>query len=327
MKKQLNDNLVKLVDILSDGQYHDGTHLGKMLKMTRSAIWKAIKKLEAHGVQIGSTKGKGYVLLEPLRLLDKYKISQQLTHKKIGLDVFEVLTSTNEYLKSFKHQTEIKICLTEKQTHGKGRLNREWYSPFGQNIYLSCYYPFRKDMSELAGLSLVTSLAIIKVLKLYGIAQNLFVKWPNDILYENKKISGSLVEIQGETNGVSHAVIGIGVNVNMIHHSSRHISQPWTSMKKILNVYIDRNDFCSSLINHLISYLHKFTLHGFAVFTEEWLQADCLTNKVVMLKNINEKVQGQVVGINEQGFLIVRLLDGAMRIFSSGDTSIIKETK
>lgn len=325
MARKLNTNLVKMVTILSDEAYHDGNTMGEKLKMTRSAIWKAIKKLENYQIAIDSVKGKGYALREPLLLLDAAKIKRGLD-EKVELEIFETMGSTNDYLKQDKKHKGIKVCLAEQQTKARGRLNRDWYSPFGQNIYLSCLFPCQKDISELSGLSLVTALAIVETLKSYGVGRDLLVKWPNDIIYGNKKLSGTLIEIQAETHGRAEVIIGIGINVNMLHDGDNHISQAWTSVRKILGVYVDRSELCARLINQLLIFLRQFEREGLAAFTREWMQMDCLTNHLITLQNVNQKVKGRVTGINEQGHLLLALSDGSIRAFASGDTSIVKKT-
>lgn len=325
MLKTASSSFIKLVSILNDGQYHDGTSLGEKLNMTRSAVWKAIKKLISYDIKLDSIKGKGYALLEPLILLDANKIKRLLSNDKVTLNLFESIGSTNDFLKTLQHKPSktTQICLAEQQTEGRGRLNRDWYSPFGKNIYISCLFPFQKDISALAGLSLVTSLAMWKTLNGFGITNNLYVKWPNDILHAGKKISGNLIEIQAETHGVCSAVIGMGINVNMLL-DDQNISQTWTSMRKILGTYVDRNEVCARLIDNLVESLVTFENKGFATFADEWMAIDYLANQTVTLKCINEKVQGKMVGINEHGQLLLRLADGKIQAFSAGDTSIAK---
>lgn len=324
MIKKINTSLVKVVNILSDGEYHDGTSLGEALNMTRSAIWKTIKKLQNYHIKIDSVKGKGYALLEPLSLLDSAKIKKKLHGEKCDISLFESIDSTNAYLKSYRNNKGTKICLAEQQTQGRGRLNRDWHSPFGQNIYMSCLYSLQKDISELAGLSLVTALSIVKTLKEFGMDDQLLVKWPNDILYDGKKIAGGLIEVHAEAHGLSVVIIGIGINVNMME-DEQQVSQPWISMRKALNHYVDRNDLCALLINNLFNYLQRFNEHGFAAFISEWMAHDCLMQKVVTLKNLNEKVTGKVVGVNDHGYLLLKLADGKVRAISSGDASIVKK--
>jgi len=323
MQKKLNKTLIKLAAILNDGEYHDGNSLGEQLGMTRSAVWKAIHKLENYEVKFDSVKGKGYALLEPLILLDAQRIKKKLT-EKVDITIFESIDSTNDYLKSLKSAKQRSVvCLAEQQTKGKGRLGREWYSPFGKNIYLSCLYPFQKDVSELAGLSLVTGIAIFRTLQDVGVNKKLYLKWPNDVLYDNQKLSGTLIEIQAETHGASHAVVGIGINVNMLGGDA--ITQAWTSLQKILDKYVDRNDLCALLINHLIACFRQFNEYGFASFINEWMDAEYLANRAITLQNLHEKIEGKVVGINEQGHLLLKLANGKVRAFSSGDASIVKK--
>jgi len=317
--RKFNNNLLKVVSLLQDGAYHDGTSIGKTLRITRSAVWKAIKKLQDYQVMIDSVKGKGYALKQALILLDANKIKPQLKND-VELMIFESIHSTNVYLRTMKPKA-ITCCLAEQQTQGKGRMNRQWHSPFGQNIYLSCYFPFAKDISELSGLSLVTSLAIVKTLNCYVSENQFAVKWPNDVIYEGKKISGSLIEIQAESHGVCHAIIGIGINVNMLEDEDK-IKRPWTSVQQITGQYVDRNVLVAQLINQLLAYLHEFSKNGFATFMAEWAKADCLMEKNIALQNNDHIVQGKVIGINAQGHLLLQTDENTVRAFSSGDTSV-----
>ena len=322
---KLNSNLIKLVNILNDGQYHDGTTIGKSLNMTRSAVWKTIRKLTGYGIKIDSIKGKGYALQEPLILLNKQAIWKGLTHQNIEIEAVENITSTNDYLKSFFHHATPRICIAEQQTAGKGRFQRNWYAPFGKNIYLSCLYPFQMDVSEVTGLSLVISLAIIKTCHATALPKSILVKWPNDVLYQEKKLAGNLIELQAESYGTCAAVIGIGINVNMLSTENHPISQAWTSLREITGKYIDRNSLLILLINNLFIYLQRFEKQGLAGFIKEWEEVDCLLGKKVTLQGINNKISGIVTGIDKHGHLVMKLKDGTTRSYASGDTTIMKK--
>ncbi len=321
--KQLNPTLVKTVSILNDGQYHDGTTIGNILGISRNAVWKTIKKLESYGIKVNSHKGKGYALPEPLILLDQQSIQKNLQHEGLMLEVFETIKSTNSYLKTSNHDETIKICLTEQQTQGKGRFNRDWHSPFGQNIYLSCLYPFKKDISELGGLSLAISLAILKSIQAEQQDSNILLKWPNDIVYNQKKIAGNLIEVSAEVHGMCYAIIGIGINVNMLQ-DNENIPQPWTSLRQICDHYIDRNILATNLINTLLKYLDKFATYGLEPFLSEWNQHNQLLGKKISLKHGNAETQGTVIGINNFGHLLLQLADDSVKAFSAGDTTILK---
>lgn len=322
--KKICNSLYQLTDILNDGQYHDGDSIGAAIGISRSAVWKLIKKLVEYGVEIHSLKGKGYQLKEPLQLLNAEQIAQQLK-QPILIDVLETIASTNDYLKQQrKHpKNQIQACLAETQTAGRGRLNRDWHSPFGKNIYLSCLYPLQKDMSELAGLSLVVGLAVFRVLQTYANQHSLGVKWPNDILCDNKKLAGILIDVQAESHGQCMATIGIGVNVNMLQDEN-YITQPWISLRALHQKLIDRNQLSAALLNELLRTLKLFEAHGFHHFLNEWLEHDVLQGQDIALKNVDHVVRGKVVGVNEQAHLMLELSDGTIRAFSSGEVSVVK---
>jgi len=320
--KKLKTNFYQTALLLSDEKFHDGTSIGKKLNITRAGVWKAIKKLEEYGIQVQSVKGKGYALTKPLLLLDEEKIKQEVHNKNIDLECFETIDSTNDYLGQATKDHKIKVCIAEHMSHGKGRLQRSWYSPFGLNIYMSLLYPLAKD--ELSGLSLVVGLSLCKTINdLYKFETPVNVKWPNDIIWQGKKLAGNLIEIQAESNGFCYAIIGVGINVNLTR-DIKQISQPWTSISKISNQYIDRNILCSKLLDNLINYIKRFETHGFEDFLNEWRENDGLLNKVVSLKTGDLTYTGKVSGINNHGHLLITTENGKVMSFSSGDASIIK---
>lgn len=322
--KKSTQTLFKVFQILQDGQFHDGNSIGQQLEITRSAVWKVIQKLLDYNVKIESTKNKGYILTEPLILLDEVHIRRHLKDSSISLDVFESLPSTQTYLSSCSNKNFPYICISEEQTEGRGRFNRSWYSPFGRNIYLSCLYLFQKDLSELAGLSLVVSLSLLSTLRTMFPQKAFEVKWPNDIVYHNKKLAGSLIEIQAETNGFSKALIGIGININMLSSQDPNVLPSWVSLREIVGEHIDRNLFCLSFLPTLISYLKKFEQEGLISFKSEWSAADALYNKKIHVKGPTQETTGIAKGINDLGHLLLEQEDGVLKVCSSGDTTLTK---
>lgn len=320
--KNLPYNLVRTVQILNDGLSHSGDELGQVLAISRAAVWKIIKKLQDYGIEIDSIKGKGYTLKEPLILLDKEQIYQSLSNGlPVGaIKIFASLNSTNEYFKKHKiKDNQPAVCLAEQQTGGRGRLSRTWHSPFAKNIYFSCRYVFNKDLAELAGLSLVVNLATLCALKKYSPGKNCFVKWPSDIILADKKIAGNLIEIQAEANGSSEAIIGIGINVNMLNSEQNFIC---TSLREVSGEYFNRNPICADLIICLLNYLQRFEQQGFSGFLQEWLANDYLTHKSVSVTHHHQKILGSVQGVNTYGYLLLKLANGEQCTFSAGDIFI-----
>lgn len=317
--KKLSPNLIQITSIMSDLNYHDGDSIGLKLGITRSAVWKSIKKLEEYGIKITSVKNKGYQLQSPLLLIDKVQIENQIANPNIEVEVFENIDSTNNYLKKTFNSDKRKVCFAETQTGGRGRMGRIWHSPFGQNIYMSYSYPFKKDVSELNGLSLVVGIACLNAIKEIGITAPIQLKWPNDGMYMGQKFMGNLIELQSESYSQSIATIGIGINVNMLL-DSEVITQAWTSLRKITGECVNRNQLCIALIHNLNATLEQFSKYGLREFLSQWQQLDCLYNQEIQLNN--GEYSGIAKGINEQGNLLLELKNGEIRPFSSGEASI-----
>jgi BirA family biotin operon repressor/biotin-[acetyl-CoA-carboxylase] ligase len=319
MQRKNNRNLTSLLNLLSDGKPHDGNVLGEHLGLTRAAVWKMIQKLQGLGVLVQSIKGQGYILKEPLVLLDAERIQAGLT-QPVALSVFESIASTNDYLLNEPRTKTPSVCVAEMQTAGRGRLGRAWVSPFGKNIYCSLRFHFKKDISELSGLSLMVSLSILKTLKQLKLP--LFVKWPNDVVCDQGKLSGTLIELKAESNGGCEAVIGIGINVNMLPKGVKGITQPWVSLRQLSGDYHDRNEILSELINTLIDDLNQFEAKGFSVFQKAWIKHHYHAHQPVTLSFAETKVQGEAIGVNELGHLLLKLSNGKTQAFASGDVSL-----
>ena len=322
----MNDTLLKLTALLNDGEYHDGTSIGTALQMTRAGVWKLIKKLEQYEIPLTSVKGKGYRLDAPLILLDPQKIKNLLDTEIVDIEVLEKVDSTNQYLKRYLlDNKDIRVCIAEMQSQGRGRLNRQWHSPFGQNIYLSLLYPFQKDISELSGLSLVIALALCHAIEtVIGQKEKMGIKWPNDMVVATQKIAGILIEIQAESNGFCQTIIGIGVNVNMREADDDKITQAWSSLQQLSGTYIDRNAVCAELIHQILLYLERFSSFGLSPFITEWQQRDILYKQPVTLISGNQSYSGIGQGIDTHGHLLLKMADGSILSFSSGDTTLKK---
>jgi BirA family biotin operon repressor/biotin-[acetyl-CoA-carboxylase] ligase len=264
-----------------------------------------------------------------LIMLDPKKIKIKFPDK-IEIIILEHTDSTNNYFKTYQPSKKMCCCFSEVQTQGRGRLNRTWHSPFGKNIYLSSYYLFQKNMHELSGLSIVIGLAIAKTLRQLGLKDELSVKWPNDLLHNSKKIAGILIDVRIKSDEFTEAVIGIGLNVNMLpdkkFSSPEELDQPWTSISEALGkIILDRNIVASELIKQLYLYIQRFEQKGLNDFLKEWQAIDHLKGKKVTLDVSGNLITGIAEGINEEGHLLLRLENGEVRNFSSGDAFLKKK--
>jgi len=323
------DKLRGLLHCLSDEQFHSGETLGHTLGLSRSGVWKLIQQCRHLDIAIQSVTNKGYRLKHPLVLLNKEKISDArfpLQAHLSDIEIFDTLTSTNDYLldKAKTHPSGHWACLAEHQSKGKGRRGRTWISPYAKNLYLSVLWRFSMDPGELGGLSLVTALALIKTLEPYGVT-DIGIKWPNDILWQFKKLAGILIEISAEAHTVSNTVIGIGININMPPSMDKYISQPWISLEHIAKHYIDRNALTASLLNQLIESFLRFEAQGLSAFTQDWQRYDLTKNRTLTLITPSSVLEGKGLGINEKGHLLVQLQNNQVKPFVCGEVSIQME--
>jgi BirA family biotin operon repressor/biotin-[acetyl-CoA-carboxylase] ligase len=231
------------------------------------------------------------------------------------------LDSTNSELQRIapeeQHATAI---LAEHQARGRGRRGRNWHSPHGRNLYLSLGWRFEQALSALGCLPLVVALSVAKALSRAGLKGH-WVKWPNDILINGRKLCGCLVEIQGDAQGPIHAVLGVGINVHMTAtDETNKIDQPWTDLTSHLPA-CSRNGLATLVLEELMTQLPLFSSHGFAVFRDAWEQVDGLRGKSVHIESGNHLLHGTVAGIDEHGAL---MLDNGREvlILHSGEVSV-----
>lgn len=327
---QFNPTQHTLLQILGDGLCHSGNELGCALGITRSAIWKHINQLIELGIPITRIPHQGYQLTTPIQLLDEAKISSHLKQRMFTLPfklhLFTSIDSTNRFLKEIPTSSILDICCAEIQTQGRGRFGRSWHSPFGENIYCSSRWNLSCDLSRLSGLSLVTSLAILHSLKEFVPTEHIKIKWPNDILWGDKKICGVLIEIIAESNGNAQVIIGIGLNVNTDTQKHPLPDKPWASLYTMANQYFNRNELIASLLYHLHSKINQFLTSDLNNFMDEWNQYDYLAGKHINVTQSLNSFSGIACGIDSMGQLILRDSQGVQHVLSSGDTSL-KNTK
>lgn len=319
MNKLSNQHLITLVRLLNDLAFHDGPTLAGALHVSRNAVWKAIQKLKEKGINIETNKSLGYRLCAPLVLLDE-KIIRRFLPKSLKLTVLESVDSTNQFLLESQMGKRTQIVLAEEQTAGKGRLGRQWHSPFGKNLYMSCHLMMEKDLSELGGLSLIISLSILEMLMHFMKDAPLHVKWPNDVLCQHKKIAGTLIEVKAESHGRCHVVIGIGLNVN----SAPNGIAETTSMSEVSGEVFDRHQVFAVLYEKITKNLQRFEMEGFAGFQKAWRQHDYLLEKHIGLNLSQDTVFGKVLGVDLDGRLRMLLDDDRIQVFATGEASVLK---
>lgn len=234
------------------------------------------------------------------------------------LVVFSSLASTNTYLLELPvlEQHSGYVCLAEQQTAGRGRQGRVWISPPQQNIYLSVLWkiPANRNM---CGFSLVVGMAVINALKNLAIT-HAQIKWPNDIVINQHKLAGILLEI----TQFNYVVIGIGLNVRMSQEIE--VGQPWVSVAQLTSIPIQRNEIVAHLLNALSVELQAFTQHGLQSVYMDWPAHDALKNQRILVQQGMQELCGIATGINTEGALLLQQEDQCIPIYSGEVTKIIR---
>jgi BirA family biotin operon repressor/biotin-[acetyl-CoA-carboxylase] ligase len=315
-----------VLKLLSDGKFHSGAQMGAHLGVTRAAVNKAVAGLAQKGLTLERRVGKGYRLEAPLELLDEKKILKTLAARKLSLHgKFSLLEETDStsraLLDSLDRMESGSVCVAESQPRGRGRRGRAWVATPYYNLMLSIAWLFAQGASTLAGLSLATGVALFEALAEVGITGHA-LKWPNDVLFDNKKLAGILIDVHGESNGPTWAVLGVGVNGFIGAKDAKKIDQPWTDLASILQRPVSRNLLAAALIEKLYRTLQDFEKKGFELFRARWQALHAYHEKEVHLTMGDTQTSGTVDGVDGNGALRLRGRDGQVRVFHSGDVSL-----
>lgn len=309
---------LKLVNILSDGEFHSGEQLGTDLGMSRAAINKYMQTLRDWGLDVFTVPGKGYSLPAPIQLLDEQAIAEFLPEG--GVTVLPVVDSTNQYL--MERLGELRsgdACVAEYQQAGRGRRGRQWFSPFGANLYMSMYWKLDQGPAAAIGLSLVIGIVMAEVLHKLG-AADVRVKWPNDLYLKDRKLAGILVELTGKTGDAANVVIGAGINLSMREPDSSVVNQLWSNLSDG-GIAIDRNQLVATLLSTLRETLQQFEQQGLAPFITRWRKLDNFIDRPVKLLIGENQIHGIVRGIDKQGALLLEQ-DGVVKPYIGGEISL-----
>lgn len=312
-----------ILQLLADGQFHSGEALAQQFKVTRATVWNAIKHAETLGITIFSVRGRGYKLPQAIDFLDKNLVLSAIGEQRkwFNLIILDEVASTNTYLMQQKNVAHATCVAAHIQTKGKGRRGRTWVSQLGASLTFSLVWRFQCGAAALSGLSLAVGVALMRTLASLGINQAQ-LKWPNDILVEGKKLAGILIELQGDLDGPSTAVIGVGINLNMPKTVIEAIDQPTTDLNTVSDHTINQNVLLGTLLKHLAEVLSRFEQFGFVGLRDEWVNYHAYHQQPVrMLLPNGTEVLGVVKNVADDGILLVETSLGLQR-FSAGEISL-----
>ena len=309
-----------LLAALADGMPVSGADLATRLGLTRAAVWKQVQQLRDQGLPVEARRGAGYRLPWPVQLLDADWIAGHCRPRAGTVEVHWSLDSTSsECQRRANRLPDASIVLAETQHAGRGRRGRSWLSPPGLNIYLSCLKRFDRGFAALSGLSLAVGVALVQALESLGV-EGVGLKWPNDVLVaaNGAKLAGILVELSGEYQGPSTAVIGIGLNLRLPEELRAQAGQPVADLAELTGGSPpDRNRVAAAVAGSLLATLERFDAEGFAAFADAYAGLDLLHGKKLRLSDSHGHFDAVGDGVDAQGALRVVRAGQAMRIDSA----------
>jgi BirA family biotin operon repressor/biotin-[acetyl-CoA-carboxylase] ligase len=240
---------------------------------------------------------------------------------------WELDSTSSELQRRGAGAADLSMVLAETQHAGRGRRGREWLSPPGLNLYLSCLKRFESGFVALTGLSLAVGVIVLRALENLGIA-GAGLKWPNDVLavtdgQAGGKLGGILVELSGEYQGPCAAIVGIGLNLRLTPALHEQAGQPASDLATLAGgAPPDRNRAAAALIAALVEGLRQFERDGFAAFGADYARYDLLRDQPLRLSGALGTFDGVGAGVDVHGALQVRMADGGVRRIDSADVTV-----
>ena len=319
-----NVGLVKVLAFFQthDSEYLSGQDLSDVLKISRVAVWKHIKKIQTLGYKIESKQKLGYRLIDNTEKLLPWEITRDLKTKLIGKRVyyFEEIDSTQNFAQNIAADKKENgtIIIAEKQTSGRGRLDRKWTSPKG-GIWFSLIIHPKFDVSSSTLIPILSAVALSKSIKsVLGIETE--VKWPNDITMNGKKVAGVLVDASFQTNSIDYLILGIGINFDI---DAKKLEKRLTKTPNFYGIDSLRGKEDKTPPKTLLKeFLLQFEKNLFQLdkgekskIIKEWTKRAAGIGKKITINTSNGKISGISQGIDNDGALKIKTKNETKKIY------------
>lgn len=326
---QSTEKFLTLLRSSPGSQYVSGQTLASSAGISRSAVWKQIRRLRRHGYSIESVYGLGYRLKSGTQLPVPWELRKELRTRRLGRRILyrDIVDSTQNIAIAIAEKgngTHGTVVIAEKQRQGRGRLRREWLSPSG-GLWMSVILEPDVPTSMITLLPLAAALSVCHAIRqCTGLDAKL--KWPNDVMISGKKVAGILLDISAEAEHVNYSVIGIGINANI---DSSSVSARFdegapriTSISDQLGHDVSKLELARTVLENLERQLSDINDRRAHVILREWeANADMLGRKVKVLQNGRIVCQGVARGVADDGSLIIQ--DGSREVkIASGDIRV-----
>jgi BirA family biotin operon repressor/biotin-[acetyl-CoA-carboxylase] ligase len=322
MKPAPRETILSLFSQAPDG-FISGESVSAELGISRTAVWKHIRSLRQAGYQIKAIPSRGYQLLQSPDVLMPESILAGLDCQRVGTQVrcFDETGSTNLQACRLGDEGEADglVVIADRQSSGKGRMGRQWESPGGVNLYASILLRPPILPFEAPKLTFLSAVAVCRAItKCTGLQPT--VKWPNDVLLDGAKVAGLLNEMSSETDQVHYVVLGIGVNLNMrADQFPADLRYPATSLAITTGQSVSRLGFTRTLLQEIDALYLVYLEQGSAPIFSAWTELCDLAGKSVQVDCNELQIEGTMIGLAEDGALLVRTKTGKIECVYAGD--------
>jgi len=318
----------RIIELLEQGQGHyvSGEQLSKELGISRTAIWKQIKKLEALGYHFEASRKLGYRIVSKPSKLQLNELIEKMKGSSFvqGIKLYETVESTQNIAQQLAENDapEGTLVLAEQQTSGRGRRGRQWLSPYGSSVSMSFILRPSLPLQFAPQMTLVAAVALCRGLReLTGL--DIGIKWPNDLLINGKKISGILMESTAEDERIRYIIAGIGIGVNLLESDyPDELRKVATSLSLEMGQQLNRSDVIAAFITHFGELYSLYLQEGFSPIISLWEALSVTLHKQTLLTTAEGIVEGIPIGLCDSGALSVRKTDGTVIAVFSADSII-----
>lgn len=285
-----------------------GASLSDLLGISRVSIWKHIHQLQQHGYDIRAT-ARGYQLDSDIDALHPWEFPEREDH----IHCFKQVNSTMDIARDMARKgcPHFAVIIADRQRKGRGRLKRSWLSDSGGLYFTVVLRPLIPPVFS-PRINLCASLTLARTLEsAFGVPAA--VKWPNDVLVGDKKISGMLSEMEAEADRVAYINVGVGINVN---NDPSPLEPGAVSLKEILGRTVSRKNLLSRFLD---AFENSLAQPGFENVVAEWKQYTVTLKRHVKIVTLHDVLEGKAVDVDENGSLILQLSDGSLKTILYGD--------
>jgi BirA family biotin operon repressor/biotin-[acetyl-CoA-carboxylase] ligase len=317
----------QLLELFSkaDGGFLSGQMISEKLGCSRTAVWKHIEDLRKEGYELEAVRRLGYRIAQKPDKVTANEIHLGLETEYIGRHIHfqETVDSTQKIAARLGYEgaPEGTVVVAEEQTAGRGRLNRQWYSPSGTGIWMSILLRPNIPVHQAPQLTLLAAVSVAQAIEEIGITVG--IKWPNDILIGGKKAVGILTELQADPDRIHAVIVGIGINVNQqSYHFASEIENIATSLCIETGTHVNRATLMQRIFANMEKLYKEYLQNGFTVIKVLWESYAISIGKEIKARTMHETLIGTAIGITDDGVLILEEKNGSIHYIHSADIEI-----